>query len=1251
MADAPAATRVLRSSSKPPSAVPAQVPQVGGRATSKAKKNAAEGFSFSPRRICANHPIEGDTSSFRPKDLSDVTEDLAPATKFPAQRKGLQRARAGVATEQHAPLGRGGPSEKIDDAVPPTGKRSLAQMRVGLGKLLEEEDGSAEDAHLNAPPVTPSASRREQRLDFVEVPTLQEVWGVSARNLSTAASSAPPTQVSTALAASSVPPPPPPPPPRAQKPATPARTRSRSPTIEDVAEPRFSPRNPALPAGGPILERLDVASTAPPSTTSAPTASTSTAAASAPPPRAAASSSMSSQLPRPRIQDQYPNPFARVERPTNPFAHLAAPRTSRQLRSVFGARDPLPTQPLYDAPPVTHELPLGVVDAALQAANAPPVPPPRATQGSGSRLLPINEVVDRATKMRAAADAAPRQPGLVHDEAGRIAIVRTRQGPDADVGEPGTGDTLGPPDDREDPSGSGDDDDDAYSETEKEERRRVTYAKKFNPNHQTQEEADAEDLAVFEAEVGGGKRTSKGKGKEKAREESDSDEPTSKKQPKKKSKRKDKSKTPVGTTTDTRDVDSADDESGPSGFTRGPLPTACKDATAQARAEYDAKLVDIAKQYNRPLRTIHELAGELTRQPRKRTLWNVYQTWYAHKGPESKPEDMAAADWNKFVRQEFEAEIAQIDPEVRDDIEAQEKHFAEVLEWHADAMTTELNHLKAEHKLPTGKYVKTLSQLALRAFQDLGIHIFGFIIDEDGVCSIMWGGSPQYAQLRAEWPTSISAQLKDYESMFRTLSIRARGEEAKSQNPVVGDWTRRPNEGQRDHERRLFRQCMASELISWHPPAACRQDAGDLPAGGIATMEWDIAEMAFKHQVRVVNWPADFSKAKDLPRVGWKISAALLGHVMPLLRNRHPWLAAALKLEEEDKSDKESDEESDEEKEEGPRIERWTESERALSLEDQGNVPVLTTTADVDLIFLKDAKSYVKALDKEQTTERKKIAKAQRKKHGKTHASGTGRPGAPVAPARSTATRLAPTAGGGGDSSDDDDDTSNQRPGPAPRTRLPSPESPAPTGDHERPAKRRRIHSPSADRERDAREVKALPRSKGAVDAQPAVNGQKRKHVEVEGDGEAGPLREGGEARRVAGPWRAGGEARGAAGSSRASGEGGVAGPSRAGGDVRGAAGPSHASADALRIQIGEVAARYEWENKQSPTFYISGWRPRDADDVAYDMDWASQALRVRTPGKQWVAPKNAAELMPLVPSRISEYHKKLFGDFFTSDD
>lgn len=94
-------------------------------------------------------------------------------------------------------------------------------------------------------------------------------------------------------------------------------------------------------------------------------------------------------------------------------------------------------------------------------------------------------------------------------------------------------------------------------------------------------------------------------------------------------------------------------------------------------------------------------------------------------------------------------------------------------------------------------------------------------------------------------------------------------------------------------------------------------------------LNWDIAELAYKYKVRLVNWPAGFTdRDKDVPRVGWKASAMLLAKALPLMRKRHKWLAGAWDGGQSDEEDAENAEDAAEvTAEDAPRIERWTDSE------------------------------------------------------------------------------------------------------------------------------------------------------------------------------------------------------------------------------------------------------------------------------------------------------------------------------------
>ncbi|KAJ7827931.1 hypothetical protein B0H13DRAFT_2373541 [Mycena leptocephala] len=305
----------------------------------------------------------------------------------------------------------------------------------------------------------------------------------------------------------------------------------------------------------------------------------------------------------------------------------------------------------------------------------------------------------------------------------------------------------------------------------------------------------------------------------------------------------------------------------------------------------------------------------------------MYQQWYVQHGSKPKPDGMTAGDWNKIVKGEFDASINEMAPEDRDDPEAIQTHFADIAEWHLKAMTTELTHLKMQGKLvlPVAKYIRTLTTLATKAFDELSIHIFGFTIDNDGQASMMWGGSPQYGELRTRWDTSITAQLKDYEAMFRLLRMEARCEEPKAVAPKNGELRQHAGKREQEYEGRLFTEALRLDL----------QEASSITdLSKPLKMECDLSFLGWKHQVCLINWPMSMSAKKLQPCVGFKPNADALQTIILLLKKRH-----LLQLEPEpecnDKEDKEENEEwmawvrtwEEDEKDAdlAPQIESWTE--------------------------------------------------------------------------------------------------------------------------------------------------------------------------------------------------------------------------------------------------------------------------------------------------------------------------------------
>lgn len=151
-------------------------------------------------------------------------------------------------------------------------------------------------------------------------------------------------------------------------------------------------------------------------------------------------------------------------------------------------------------------------------------------------------------------------------------------------------------------------------------------------------------------------------------------------------------------------------------------------------------------------------------------------------------------------------------------------------------------------------------------------------------------------------------------------------------------------------------------------------------------MEWNLPDLAFKHKVRLVNWPTSLANKGDQPKVNWKPSAAALHEIIPLLKKKH-------KLDgDEDEDDEEGADDS------APRIESWTEGKRRtahtmsmsmsnirpadekdLPENEQADLAVLITTDDVELQHVRDGTKFRRALAANEKKEKEKSSKSKGK--------------------------------------------------------------------------------------------------------------------------------------------------------------------------------------------------------------------------------------------------------------------------------
>lgn len=118
--------------------------------------------------------------------------------------------------------------------------------------------------------------------------------------------------------------------------------------------------------------------------------------------------------------------------------------------------------------------------------------------------------------------------------------------------------------------------------------------------------------------------------------------------------------------------------------------------------------------------------------------------------------------------------------------------------------------------------------------------------------------------------------------------MRHRGEQAVLIHPEL---RQRGGEQSRDYECRLLKECFRLDLGK-HLGIVASFSADEKPSAQVSSlrasgdkgpqMEWDMADLGFKHQVRVINWP---NNAAAPGRT--KMTADVGQEIAPLLKARY----------------------------------------------------------------------------------------------------------------------------------------------------------------------------------------------------------------------------------------------------------------------------------------------------------------------------------------------------------------------------
>ncbi|KAJ7830241.1 hypothetical protein B0H14DRAFT_3715759 [Mycena olivaceomarginata] len=430
------------------------------------------------------------------------------------------------------------------------------------------------------------------------------------------------------------------------------------------------------------------------------------------------------------------------------------------------------------------------------------------------------------------------------------------------------------------------------------------------------------------------------------------------------------------------DADTDVDTEG-SPYKSGPVPQGAKDRLLKAQDDLTQIVEQMAVELNKPAHLLWQVIDGQPKGVRGPTAWNMFQTWlYAPTGGAQKHEKhLSKRERADLDRAQYGSYLDELDLSAED-----RKKSRKILEkmtwlttWHADFQgEVRASRTPAACARQVASISRDLTKISESAYRDGGFHVFGFVINTDGG-STSFGATTAYKLLRQRQASIWKSTTREYESRLHVLQMELDGlnasEVVKSQR--TRDLERvRPRvtdegdlEGDRDSTRKFIKDCLVKDLLDILVVRnqLTVQDA----TSSSQTMKWTAwADYAYENQLRLENWDDDMASNGKYPKKGFNINffqERENERVVPALDARH--------FPEDDNTDRE------ELAEKAMRIVSWTEDEMAVSLEKQGDIPIIQTVGGVTVASVSTAGKWEKAV-------KGKHEKAEKEKRKKTRGKG-----------------------------------------------------------------------------------------------------------------------------------------------------------------------------------------------------------------------------------------------------------------------
>ncbi|KAJ6568557.1 hypothetical protein B0H19DRAFT_1065381 [Mycena capillaripes] len=363
----------------------------------------------------------------------------------------------------------------------------------------------------------------------------------------------------------------------------------------------------------------------------------------------------------------------------------------------------------------------------------------------------------------------------------------------------------------------------------------------------------------------------------------------------------------------------------------GPLPNECK-------AEADAEIIDLGQKYGKDPQTIHRYLGTVIKLHRELSSWNTYQSWITADdgGRQTKPEDLPASEWTKYVSAEYEKALtaAGLDYATKPTSEAVFAAIPDLKQW-SDKRRAAVRDLRVESGAFAGdvqKIAATLTKICTLAYDECGLQGFGYLIDTVDHRSVAFNGSEATTRLRHDQ----KATIRGYENRLAMIEAQVKKEGADLAN------------GEADGP-------LPSECVSdgWdRDKVAIEVGRGDIEQNSAEAdkyqMSWTWADHGFTKQMRILGWPDKMAAEGRFPKQSFAqttFSNPELKAIIPGLEKArgNPKYADDAKVDVDNRL----------------RVVEWTEEEQELPVKEQGGVPLVVAVSGAVLVKVSNSRKWV----------------------------------------------------------------------------------------------------------------------------------------------------------------------------------------------------------------------------------------------------------------------------------------------------